>query len=927
MSMDPAELAELGTERAKEVLDYKVNQVGVSEELMSGKTDEDKVRLYNIFKEAQDLEIDADEFNKYIKNLKLAHKELDDISAAQTALSNTKYINNFKKIISSYDNWTKLLKEDGTLMTNLDSESSQFLQTLKEATDEAFGVKLSDNFWYGKDAAKNIDLVRRAAEEEEEAFKELERQIAKDAFVKIYPEVDMNELDEQTELIQSFLYENIPDLEIGASINTDLFNEQLQSMATALGINIEDMAGMFEALGFNLEPVTQYKKVPIIRQDAYGQNQLAGFDTEVVGITWKATRTRSGSLPPSITPAKSSGGGGGSGSGKEEKPDYWENPYDELYNLQEKINEALRTREALERKYQKLLKQTASNLQAVTKAYYDQITHLRTEADLQNQMQAGRLRQIGELGQDIYTDSEGNRSTFASLGVTKYASYDANTGTITIDWEGLEAIANDPNRTEEGKAAEAYISKLEDLVGKYEEVRDKLWGIEDQIEQLQQEAIDSYLSFEDRVMEALKNQYQQQIDDFKALSDNIKEATDEIISGIQEDVALARQIRDNTKKEEDIAEKEARLAYLKRDTSGANDLEIKKLEKELEQERQDYSDTLVDQQIQEMQDEANKAAEQREHQIELMQHSLDQAIENGEPWEEVYNLIDSSTGQDGVIIDNSPLMELLKSQEAFGSLSKIGQEKWWEETVAAIKEALVGLGVAEEHYNIGDEDRRTGTSIDTFVSRLYEQILGRAADEAGKGYWSEQIQSGKMSRADVIRSFLNSEEFKNKNLGNEDFIEMLYQSFFGRAADKEGKEYWTNQLKTGARSREDIINEFFNSMEWTNSMLPRGGNTETGPVAGTKKPTNGLYGGARPEMILDREDTENIISLRDVLKDVFSTQGGALNGSNGGDNYFDINIQAEIGSDYDVDQLADKVTKKIYDDSTYRNVNTIRGLR
>mgnify|MGYP006988978859 CR=1 FL=1 len=44
-------------------------------------------------------------------------------------------------------------------------------------------------------------------------------------------------------------------------------------------------------------------------------------------------------------------------------------------------------------------------------------------------------------------------------------------------------------------------------------------------------------------------------------------------------------------------------------------------------------------------------------------------------------------------------------------------------------------------------------------------------------------------------------------------------------------------------------------------------------------------------------------------------------------NYFDINISADINSDYDVDRLADRIKKQIYDDASYRNVNAISYIR
>jgi hypothetical protein len=45
-------------------------------------------------------------------------------------------------------------------------------------------------------------------------------------------------------------------------------------------------------------------------------------------------------------------------------------------------------------------------------------------------------------------------------------------------------------------------------------------------------------------------------------------------------------------------------------------------------------------------------------------------------------------------------------------------------------------------------------------------------------------------------------------------------------------------------------------------------------------------------------------------------------------NTFDIDINVEnISDDYDVEQLADKIREMIYDDSMYRNVNTINLTR
>jgi hypothetical protein len=52
------------------------------------------------------------------------------------------------------------------------------------------------------------------------------------------------------------------------------------------------------------------------------------------------------------------------------------------------------------------------------------------------------------------------------------------------------------------------------------------------------------------------------------------------------------------------------------------------------------------------------------------------------------------------------------------------------------------------------------------------------------------------------------------------------------------------------------------------------------------------------------------------------------NAKSTGDNYFDIEINVEkLSNDYDVEQVADKIRRMIYDDASYRNVNAINHIR
>ena len=82
---------------------------------------------------------------------------------------------------------------------------------------------------------------------------------------------------------------------------------------------------------------------------------------------------------------------------------------------------------------------------------------------------------------------------------------------------------------------------------------------------------------------------------------------------------------------------------------------------------------------------------------------------------------------------------------------------------------------------------------------------------------------------------------------------------------------------------------------------------------------------SKPEYVLNSTQTERFFSLIDVLEG-YDTDKKSSN--KGGDNYFDININVEkIEDDYDVEQMAEKIRRMIYDDATYRNVNSINHIR
>ena len=101
-----------------------------------------------------------------------------------------------------------------------------------------------------------------------------------------------------------------------------------------------------------------------------------------------------------------------------------------------------------------------------------------------------------------------------------------------------------------------------------------------------------------------------------------------------------------------------------------------------------------------------------------------------------------------------------------------------------------------------------------FIERLYNVALGRASEAKGKQDWLNALNEG-ATGADLARGFLYSAEFLNKGTSNEEFLNVLYSTFFDRAADAEGMNGWLKALNEGY-TRQQIVDGFIGSQEYSN---------------------------------------------------------------------------------------------------------------
>ncbi len=101
---------------------------------------------------------------------------------------------------------------------------------------------------------------------------------------------------------------------------------------------------------------------------------------------------------------------------------------------------------------------------------------------------------------------------------------------------------------------------------------------------------------------------------------------------------------------------------------------------------------------------------------------------------------------------------------------------------------------------------------EAFILQFYHHILGREPNEEPLNAWKKYLNRG--SVASAVISFFDSQEYKNREVDNEEFINILYQAILGREADSEGFNYWVNELEIGIISRDNILEIFLESNEF-----------------------------------------------------------------------------------------------------------------
>ena len=383
-----------------------------------------------------------------------------------------------------------------------------------------------------------------------------------------------------------------------------------------------------------------------------------------------------------------------------------------------------------------------------------------------------------------------------------------------------------------------------------------------------------------QVIDALARNREKAVEAQEEVANAITEANDKMFSLVSKKIEEDRQNRENEKVEGELNSKRNRLAYLMQDTSGANALEILNLQKEIAEGEQDFQESLIDQSLQKLEDANEKAAEQRERQIEVARDQLE-AYQNGNKIvQDAKNYIEQAKKAlvDGEDIENTALGQLL-SPDRF--ISAFEESDFWNGLRAALSK-LVNRDVEGDLLKKYRTDAQNSIQSNSITDLNDSRIKDVYSD-----YVLEMTQKG----------------LENSVVTFEEFIETLIAKTVSRRnfASGGGGGGGSNRLEVKAFKSGGLAD--FTGPAWLDGTI------------------------SRPEYILNAAQTEAFFSLVDVLESL-NTEGDVKNQQKGGDNHFDIEINVEkLESDYDVEQIANKIRSLIYEDAAYRNVNVVGLVR
>lgn len=629
----------------------------------------------------------------------------------------------------------------------------------------------------------------------------------------------------------------------------------------------------------------------------------------------------------------------------------------------------------------------STNADVIGKDLEEQITNLNTQIAA-NQ---GGIR-AAESEQAMYRD-------ILEKSNSQYVDFDAD-GNLITNQEELYKLQQEIMRQKKAGnegSAEALENEYEQIQANIEGYRNAKEKVNDYSKALQEnfKALEEFLKanyeaitkIEDKLIEARQAAEDKELEIIKNKYDTIKDENDKYLENIQEMVDKEREIRDRADREQDVKDKEKKLAMMKMDTSGIYASDIRALEQELEGDYRDLEDDAVDKAISDLEKEYQTQAEILDKEVEYLESSLEYRREIMTEY--------NQWAQEMMMQGSDTVIEYLKANdEEYYTGTAAAQANWTLEWNNAVARGIAANQQMEYSLqpviNNLDACQQNAEGFEGAVEQYSETAIANngevsASVEDLTGYYTNLVDEvGDLNGALVTLNgaYWNAAKAANElaNAQQRVLDTKPYGGTINTVDDNTGKNLLPTQDTDGSDARKVVaggwgITNDANTTTWktTSGRKLMYGNeayyevtndsgvkhwvvhyqlndTKTRAKIGAElwdfseeyyqkhKFAKGGYvdytGPAwvdgtksRPEYMLNATQTAQFEALVAALSNLYGNGMASLKQSAQkiGDAYYNFHINVEqMANDYDVDQLVSRLEQKMVDSSKYRNITLLK---
>ena len=505
----------------------------------------------------------------------------------------------------------------------------------------------------------------------------------------------------------------------------------------------------------------------------------------------------------------------------------------------------------------------------------------------------------------------------------KYYNIDPNSHELKLTQAYYKAIVN----PKASKAVAEMLNNFKDWVEEYDDIvelsreeENVLAETNNLLKERWELYRDNYIDIINELASFYEDAQRDIIDAQKDAYDEMKKLDDNYLEELKKNIEARRNARERENSIQDITDKQKRLNMLMRDTSGRNAGEIADLQKEIQDAQQDLIDEDTDRLIEAL-EAANKEQQDRwDEQIDLMEKQLEADKKNGE----FIRMAEEEFAKGPQHV-----------RDLFEEFYSASGQYSGAEILKKMDELVANLGTAFKYFNGENPMEGTLGTSDTSTPGISGAPANKGGTSGGSGGTSGggSNGTGKAYNAAVSKygaAPTGKPNLKQGSSGNSvKWLQYFLNQAIGAGLNIDGKfgsktyaALRQFQNKANLKLKDGIVGP---ETAAAFKRYATGGYVDyTGPAWVDGSPT-------KPEAILSAKDTQNFIQLKQLIATMVDRIGMNnsafdLQSATGNTCTIYVNVD-QLASDYDVDDMVNRVKQEIMNSTSYRNINLINRRR